>query len=440
MSESTREGSTVVQFRSTRGVRCFRLKKKLKDGRVLIASHFTMKVKRNGRVVYFALPSTQAAAGKEANKIDQYLEVRSHTLDDAIKLFDPDRYERLHPSARVARVKDLLAAHMAAEKALGLEELTAKGYRQALILTFRQALAHRRKSKEEPTDDEVGEMSMAEFTHRLVSDFKVNRVGLAEGDKAEIEVKKRSVNGVARAVTSLFSAEAMKHYTHLTLPADLREVLDSMSYTKVSKTKYRLPAQRVIRGIYEGAWVLRNGDPDKGIKPDLNAYLAFLLAGHAGLREGEIGVAVLDWLEDGERPRVWVKPTPEFVPKAKDEGWAEVHQWVIDEIRALVQSPSLILSGELFERTDMVFRRLNPWLTAKGLTVKRRVHELRKLYGSYIANRQNLFKAQKFLRQASPQLTSDTYADINLDEELYELWEKRPAWAVQPIAQVRAKA
>lgn len=423
MSETKRIGNIVVQFYTSRGVRCYRLVKKHK-GRQIIAGHFTTRVKRNGRVVYFALPATQAIAAKEANRIDQFLELRSNTLDMAIKHFDPDRYERLNPTAKAATVGDLLKAHENAEKALGLEHDTAKGYRQSLLIVFRQALAHRRKSKEEPTDDEVKVMSMVEFTHRLVSDFKVARVGTAGEDKAEIEVKKRSVNAVARSVASLFSEEARKHYTHLTLPTAVADVLDAMPYAKVSKKKYRLPPQSVIRAIYEGAGELRT--------TDANAYRAFLMAGHAGLRKSEITAAVLDWIEDGDKPRVWVKPTPDFVPKAKDEGWAEVSQWVVDELRALSESPSLILSGNLTERKEDVHLRLNTWLKTKGLGVARGVHELRKLFGSFIANSQGIYKAQKMLRQASPQLTSDTYADVNLDADLYALWTERPAWAVQP--------
>lgn len=432
MSTTKRIGDTVVQFYTTRGVRCFRLVKNQK-GRQIIAGHFTMRVKRNSRVVYFALPSTQARAAKEANKIDQFLELRTNTLDAAIKHFDPDRFERLNPSAKLATVGDVLDTHKKAEKALGLNENTAASYRKAMLTTFRQGLAHRRKSKIMLTNDEIRAMSMAEFTHRLVSDFKIARMAVAGTDKADIEVKKRSTNCVARSVSSLFSHEAMKHYKGvLVLPSDLTDVLASMSYSKVSQTKYRLPHQSVIKTIFDSAVELRNGIPEKNVPADVNAYLAFLLTAHAGQRVGEVTHAVLDWIEDGEKPRIWVRPTPDFVPKAKDEGWAEVHQWVVDEIRALAESPSLILSGDLTEREDRVFRRLNTWLKGKGLKIGRSVHEMRKLFGSYIANTQGIFKAQKMLRQSTPQLTSDTYADVNLDAELYALWEKRPAWAVQP--------
>ena len=421
--ETKRIGDVVTQFFTSRGVRCFRLVKKLKDGRTVIGGHFSMKVYRNGRTVYFSLPSTQVDAAREANRIDSFLDLRTNTLDMAIKEFDPDKFSRLNPTATVATVGALLEAHEAAEKALGLESVTAKGYRGALLIVFRQAIAHRSKKKVAPTDDELRALSMAEFTHRLASDFKVARVGSAGEDKAEIETKKRSVNAVTRSVASLFSQDAMKHYTHLSLPADLPAVLEAMAFAKISKKKYRLPPGGIIRAIYEGAGELRKSDP--------NAYLAFLLAGHAGLREGEVAAAVLDWIEDGEKPRVWVKATPNFVPKAKDEGWAEVYPWVIEEVRALVDSPSLILGGNETERTDKVFRRLNAWLSKRGLTCERRVHELRKLYGSYIANTQGIFKAQKMLRQATPQITSDTYADVNLGEDLYALWSERPAWAVK---------
>jgi len=257
-------------------------------------------------------------------------------------------------------------------------------------------------------------------------------VALAGDDRAERETKKRSVNAVTQSVRSLFGAEARKHYAGLALPKDIKDVIDSMQFSRAGKVKKKLPADELLRSIFNGAGGLRKSDP--------NAYLAFLLAGHAGQRKKEIGEAVLDWIEEptGANPRLWVRSHAHFVAKGKDEGFAEVQQWVVDEIRALVQSPSYLLSGSADERKDEVFRRLNKWLGAQGLNVGRRVHFLRFLFGSYIANRFSLYKAQQFLRHKTAQITSDDYSDLMVNAELYALWETRPAWAVKPKVEATA--
>jgi len=51
------------------------------------------------------------------------------------------------------------------------------------------------------------------------------------------------------------------------------------------------------------------------------------------------------------------------------------------------------------------------------------LHECRKLYGSYLANKEGLYAAQKALRHSSPQVTSDAYADIMLDDKIIQFWE-----------------
>lgn len=422
----------VVAFYTRRGVLVTRLMKRMAGGKLHVASNFTMRVRRNNRQVYFTLPSVRKDAEKQANKIDAFLDVRENTLDQAVQKFDPEKWNRLNPTALAATVGDVLAAHETAQKSLGLDERTARDYRSNLILIFRQALEHRRGSV--PTDEQIKKIGLDEFTVRLAADFKVARVARAGTDKTEIETKKRSVNAVARNARAIFGVDARQHYEHLVLPKHLDDALNALVFKKTGGKKYRLPPVELIRKIFDLGQVLRNGDPENGVLPDRNAYLAYLLALQAGHRKKEIGEAVLDWIEDGEKPRIWVRTTPTFIAKNREEGWAEVQQWVIDEIRALCESPSYILSGTKTERKAEAFDRLNKRLRAIGLKALRPTHELRKLFGSYVANRFDLYRAQNALRHESPDITSDTYADLIVDESILVLWETRPPWAVQPVA------
>lgn len=430
MSETRKVGKIVVSFRTRRGVLVYRLAKKI--GRKLhLAEGFTLRVVRNGKQYYFPLPSKQRDAENEANKIDAYLDVRSHSIESAVKLFNPDGWERKNPTSRCATVGDILTAHEGAEKAMGIEPSTADGYRQHLLILFRQGLA-RRRGGTEPTDDAVKKMGLEELTLRLANDFKAARVSLAGENKSEQETKKRSANQVLRSVSAIFSFDARQHYTHLKLPAELDDTLKRMFFRKVGKVKKRLPPVNVIRRVYGDAHELRDGDGKK-IAPDRNAYLAWLLAAHAGFRKKEVANAMRDWIDRGEKPRIWVRGTAEFKIKDKEERIVEVQSWVLDEIEALSESPALILSGTKSERKVHTFDRLNAWLRRKGFAEKKGdkgVHGLRFLFGSYRANRFSLYDAQKMLGHESADTTNDHYADVMLDKTLYALWENRPSWAV----------
>ncbi len=412
------------KFRTRRGVLCLRLTKKLPDGSLAVADNYTMRMMRHGRRVYFPLPSDRKEAGRVADEIDAFLDVRSNTFDMAIKKFTPDRWEKVNPSAKIATVGAVLEAHEKARTALGIEDRTARGYRDSLLLLFKQGLAARRDGRE-PADEAVRAMGLHELNGRLVADFKVARVNLAGEDKAAQESKKRSANGVLRGVRALFSEAAREHYNHLTLPTGLDEVLAHMKFRKVGKIKKRLPAVAVLRRVFGEAHELR--------ATDRNAYLAFLLAAHAGFRKGEIGHAQRGWIEkESTPPRLWVKTTPEFKIKDGDERFVEVQPWVIEELEALSESPANLIGGGKHERREMTFKRLNLWLKSKGLAGEKgekAVHALRFLFGSYLTNRFNLYTAQRFLGHDSPETTNTHYADIMLDASLFALWEVRPTWA-----------
>lgn len=428
------------KFTTRRGVVVFRLTKKQKDGTVHVAKNFSMRRVRNYKQYYFALPSNKRDAGELADKIDRFLDSPVHTIEEAIKRFNPDKWEKLNPLTKAATVGAVLDAHEAAEKAIGIDHVTGKSYRGSLLIMFRQALAYRRKSKA-PSAETVREMTLDELTPQLVSDFKLSRLARAGDNKSDLEQKKRSANAVFREVCGIFTESAREHYSHLTLPPDLDKVLKTMAYRRVEKKKYRLPPGPVIERVMGDAGDLRNGCVRDGVAvpPDLNAYLAWLLAGHAGLRKNEIGHAVREWIQDGKPPRVWIRSTPEFIAKGKDEGFSEVEQWVIDEINALAQGPALILAGKKTERCEKVFFRLNQWLKARGLGAvkgEKAVHALRALFGSYVASTRGIFTAQKFLRHKTVDVTNDCYADAMLDKTLHRFWTERPAWLAPVTAEV----
>jgi len=91
--ETRKLDGVVVSAYSKRGVNVFRLIKH-RGGKTLIGSSFNMRVYRNGKRVYFQLPSTLAEAKREADNIAAFLDLRSNTLEAAIAKFTPERWER----------------------------------------------------------------------------------------------------------------------------------------------------------------------------------------------------------------------------------------------------------------------------------------------------------------------------------------------------------
>ncbi|HAT53612.1 MAG TPA: hypothetical protein DCS80_10210, partial [Betaproteobacteria bacterium] len=50
------------------------------------------------------------------------------------------------------------------------------------------------------------------------------------------------------------------------------------------------------------------------------------------------------------------------------------------------------------------------------------LHELRKLFGSYIASTESIYIAQKFLRHADASTTNDSYSDAIIEGDIKNLW------------------
>ena len=81
--------------------------------------------------------------------------------------------------------------------------------------------------------------------------------------------------------------------------------------------------------------------------------------------------------------------------------------------------------GEFFVESDCEFvrtidyryrcaphwRTLMRWLGTQGITVAKKIHELRKLFGDSIVKRSGIFAGSAQLRHSSIQMTASHYAD-----------------------------
>jgi integrase len=415
------------KFRTRRGVLVF---KYVRGGSAI--AHFSMRVTRNRKEYLFPLAEDKREASRLADEIDRFLSSPVSKIEDAIQRYRPAKWERLHPEIRAASVGAVLDAHKSAEKAAGITPRTAMSYRNAMLQLFREGLAQRQGA--EPTEDQIRAMSLEELNPRLASDYKQARLASAGENRADIERRKRGVNFTHRSVRGLFSRSVLPHYSHLKLPPGLDAGIAAIEFRAVEKKKYRLPPQAVIEKVLTEAGELR--------EKNRNAYLLWLLAAHAGFRRNEAAHAIREWIQPGTPPRIWVRATADFLAKGKDEGFAEVEQWVIDEIEAL-GGPALIMSGNITERYYDAPAYLNDWLKQRGLGAGKHgmaLHALRALFGSYVASTRGIFTAQRFLRHATVDVTNDHYADVVLDKAVLKLWTDRPEWAPVPADHVEVLA
>lgn len=323
-------------------------------------------------------------------------------------------------AAKYATLGEIADALTTAGKSLELRDSTVDDYVFSLLMVARVVAAKRRGKNIERRSGarKVLEMEAARLMPSTVllgsaaRDFKAAMIdGLNDGDHERRA--KRTANSYLRGAKAVFSKEAMRRYGHLKLP-DLSGFMTEPPFRKVSK-KYRIPEDAVLERVL--------ADGPKELVKDSNVYVAYLLALHAGLRKTEIAHAQRGWLTDTRPFRIWVRAEGDFNPKGGEDGFAEISSWAHAQIVKHAKGVSYLLEGHDTEREEVVFRRLNAWLRTKGLDRPKPLHELRKLFGSYIASTQGLFVAQKFLRHQDAQVTSDSYADVVLSPRILAFWK-----------------
>lgn len=283
----------------------------------------------------------------------------------------------------------------------------------AIRLIIRRAEVHAKK-----TDPEIDALPVSILTAELLSDYQQAVLRAAGEDKLKQGSAAVSANSMRRQARSLFSADMLEYYAHLKLPAELTRFLRVKNLPEPDLRFRMLPAE-LIAAIRSGAVALRAADP--------NAYRIYLLAMGCGLRKKEIASAQFNWLEDAGAGRwqIHIQTTADFKPKDTSDRIIPMEAMVRDElvtlrVPALPGQPEYILTGHKTERTDAAFDRFSAWLVSLGWTRKKKAHELRKLFGSLVADQAGLSAAQDLLGHSSPEITKAHYVgqvrlpDINV--------------------------
>ena len=146
------------------------------------------------------------------------------------------------------------------------------------------------------------------------------------------------------------------------------------------------------------------------------------IALHFGLRRTEILHMRRSWFDlSGDKARINVVAELDFKPKGGHEGLTMGSKSVAKAILNKASGDDYLIKDRAdkgrpaFDATLKVLREIG-WERASPL------HELRKLFGSYVASTESLYISQKFLRHADASTTNESYADAIVDDKVKNLW------------------
>jgi integrase len=350
---------------------------------------------KGSKQFYFPLGIYREDALKMADEIRGFL--MTHSVEEARERFHPDYKPTVDTVVFYPRFRKFCQTKL--RVALGLTLQTMNAYLGAFARISRFGLG----------SDDLEKFDVFKFDPEWFDALKVDYVSQAKDMESEVS-RKRTCNSLLRNMQSLFSESALEAYQ-----SQKKWVFPFAE--GVAKIK---PFKRVKK-----MWVAPN-DVDvaavhkciEGLDGDL--YIAAMLALHAGLRYHEIKHCSRDWLQFvGGEIRLWVIPSKEFQQKGRP-GYTILRP----EIYHKLDERSLTDSGRFLKQIGRktVFTPLRQVLRSV-LDVEKPVHELRRLFGTYITNRYDLWKAQSYLRHDSPQTTFDSYAGCVMDEATMQLWE-----------------
>jgi len=194
---------------------------------------------------------------------------------------------------------------------------------------------------------------------------------------------------------------------------DFVDSIKKQEFFRGLKKQYRLPPTDLILKTFD-LWPKTEGD----------THTLIGLALYFGLRRNEIYHARADWFDLGSgdsRARVNIVSENCFKPKGGHEGFTMGSSSIAKAIINKASGDDYLMSHRM-DKGNTAFKKCLDQLRAIGWERANPLHELRKLFGSYIASTEGIYISQKFLRHADASTTNDSYADAIIDEDIKSLW------------------
>jgi len=418
-------GEKVVRFKTTKfGVTVYR-QRFTRNGEHKYTRAFYVSKTVAGKLTRFPVGSDVRMAERNAEEIIGYLTVGANTMDKAVAIYNPSKAERMG----CPTFQDILDAYKSALNIIGrkggrVSDATYSGYRSSLAYLIRKVESYR---KDKPFVSLLGQHNVDYspwfgqridvLTTKYAMDFKLASVPADEEDEEVILTSKISCDSTLRSARAFFSKNAMRYYTQLKLK--MPDISGFMSEPDFGAKKYfqLLPAS-VIVDVMRASIALRNDD--------LDAFRAFLLCMHCGLRRAEALAFATSWLREEDRPMMLVTVNGVFNPKHGTGRKVALEPWVSKTLHEL----GPVQASESLDR-------LNDWV--KGIipaeyAVTKPLHELRKCWVSCKAKTDGILAAAQQAGHRDTKTTVAHYADNMLPDRLTGLWSEPAEAAILKFA------
>ena len=378
--------SHTTYYKSVRTPKGTRIFKRNRNGTWTYISNI------GGQRSYFPIGYDQKEAMELADKIRGHLIL--YPLQEVLDMFQKKRFAKTKaPTPKLVDVATILDANRVSS---GMSKTTLKSYLDGLR-KFARMMTGRK---------DVGDFDLGTITDKMIRDFKTKSLdGIT--DQALIQSKKRTINSNIRQLKALFSRLSLfEDYD-----TDFVEIIRKQEFYKGLKKQYRLPPLDLIQKTFD-LWPTTSGD----------VHTLIGMALHFGLRRGEILHARRSWFDlAGEKARVNILAELDFRPKGGHEGFTMGTKSMATSILNKASGDDYLLKDRA-DRGRPAFESALKALRAIGWERLSPMHELRKLFGSYVASTESIYISQKFLRHADSSTTNESYADVIVDDKIKKLW------------------
>lgn len=383
--------------------------------------NYSFQIQFKGRRLTFSSrTANKDAAARFAAGV--YLDLLAVGLDATLQKHRPEEREQDAALRPIATLGEWIVA---AEKVSQTKEATFHSYTTAIRKITGDLLAVKRSKKRfgprsggaRKYREVVDAAGLDLLSPTALQSWRLAYVGKAKNPKQKSS-KMTSCNSTIRMARSLFAPKVVKFIPELRLPEPLPFAgvefyprQSALYFSKIDPKELLLSAR------------------DELSEKEPAAFLAMILALAAGLRRGEIDS--LCWGQvDFNRQLIRLEETEQGGLKSRDsraevpidENVVAILRGFHAKLKSRDTAGVFVVPGAgkqgghkkwgLNYRADAVFTRLTDWLRAKGVDVRKPLHELRKELGALVTAEHGIYAASRVLRHADVSTTARHYSDL----------------------------
>jgi hypothetical protein len=316
-----------------------------------------------------------------------------YPINEVIEMYAKKKFNaEKDPTPTIKDVEQRLNDHRVA---LGITQKTVKDYIDSLKRIVRVV------TNEKNVDDfDCGELNAS-----FINGYKMHALaGLT--DEGKIQSRKRTINTKLRSAKAIFN-----HRIYDGFCIDFNESLQETDFFKKLGKQYKLPPMKLIQDTFD-LWHSTNGD----VHTLMGLSLIF------GLRRNEVFHARREWFSfEGGKARVNVEAEKIFKPKGGHEGHSMGNKALAKRILNKAAGDDYLIKNRA-DNGRPVYSEALDLLRDIGWDRPSPLHELRKLFGSFVSTTESLYTSQKWCRHADYKTTSESYSDLIEDKKVISRW------------------